>query len=172
MLFVPRKYHCRLRSLCGASFGPRKHVCGGQIILWVPGVVEFVIVLLNCDMDIMSNDRGVPWPSHVFGLTGVVVHVQLARSLLQAGGSSSFWETCPPLRCDLMWSISWSVGRGSHGPVFLGPLTRLLAFGRRRVCYALSRSLFLGFCPIHCRLYYIFIRPGAICLKLLPTLGC
>ena len=33
----------------------------------------------------MSNDRGVPWSSHVFGLTDVVVHVQLARSLLQAG---------------------------------------------------------------------------------------
>ena len=86
MLFVLRKYHCRLRSLCGASFGPRKHVCGGQIILWVPGVVESAIVLLNCDMDIMPNDRGVPWLPHVSGLTDVVVYAQLARSPFQAGG--------------------------------------------------------------------------------------
>ena len=86
MLFVLRKYHCKLRSLCGASVGPRKHVCGGQIIIWVPGVVESAIVLLNCNMDIMLNDRGAPWLSHVSGLADVVVYAQLARSLFQAGG--------------------------------------------------------------------------------------
>ena len=84
---MPRKCHCKSRSLCGASFGLRQHVCGGQITPLVPGAVGSVTAPPNCDMDMFRADQGGVWLP-VSASTGVVVYTQSARSLLPAVGSS------------------------------------------------------------------------------------